>query len=796
MNRFLAATLLALLVPSAFAAGRELAPRPLIPTSGSFDSLSVASAGDLFLSVWRERHPRSETIFGMLSDATGRRLSPAAFLLVESAQVRTIHLTGTGDSFAMFWTDDAKIVHLTNIDLDGGVIDTRATALPSAERLSVAWDGERFLAVLFRPTGYREGVVAALLDRDGTVVRGAIALGADSATTATHIAVTDDGFIIFTGSRSTFFAHLFSDDGTVTQLIAGDPAAHIVSTPIGDDRLLVVSSMTDGQLRAAVWKDGGKVSETTVTVNRAGIAPIQLMRGEGRHLLAFAIVLNGKNTISAMHLDDEGRPASEPVAANEIDGALPPPGASNGGVVFVPHQATSSSPIASVTFDRHATIGATEALSIHPAAQSHVLLGAGGGSMVAVWNEQTGDGSRIRSAVIGRDFEPHNVCELAPDGVLRTRKLAWNGTEHLIVYQTRDGRLLVARLTHDGMPIGEPVVISEATTPVSTAAVTWAGDRWAVVWISPYAEVMRYATVSRGGIASLPRELQPTSDIFVDVALTFDGSRVHLAWVAEFRPGAPRVPQGSHVFTTRLRPDGRIVDETPLAIPVLGPRHVSMATNGSEVALLVNNHWRTDVHVISPTRQILSTRTLLEWRTEGEVTWDGYELVAAAGYRGARSYAITWRLGDDGTGTDSPRGTATIDSSSVSVAASPGYSAVLGMTEWDAATGARAVLYAERVLPRLPDPPPPPANVRARAIDVQRIELTWDPPAGGAEIYEVEEQRTNGFVGRGPLIDAATRGLRSYAVAMRIRSFRDGVPSAWSEWAMAESLPRRRAARP
>ncbi|MGZ5441019.1 MAG: hypothetical protein ACXW5U_14665 [Thermoanaerobaculia bacterium] len=794
MNRLLAATLLALFVPSAFAAGRELAPRPLIPKSGFFDSLSVASAGDRFLTVWRERHPRSEAIHGVLSDVDGRRLSPAAFLLVETAQVRTIHLAGTGDSFAMFWTDDAKVVHLTNIDLDGGVIDTRATALPSADRLSVAWDGERFLAVIFRPSGYRHRVVAALLDRDGTMIRGEIPLGADAATTATHIAVNEEGFIVFTGSRSTFFAHVISDDGTVTMRIAGDPAAHIVSTPIGAERLLVVSSMTDGQLRAAVWRDGGKVSETTVTVNRAGIAPIQLMSGDGRHLLVFAIVLNGANTISAMHLDDDGRPASEPVAASET-GALPPPGASNGRVAFVPHQATSSSPIASVTFDRHATIGATETLSIHPAAQSHVLLGAGGGSMVAVWNERTGDGSRIRSAVIGRDFESHNVRELAPDGVLRTRQLAWNGTEHLILYQTRDGRLQVARLTHDGMPIGEPAVIGEATTPVSTAAVTWAGDRWAIVWISPYADVVRYATVSRGGIASLPRELQPTSDIFVDVALTFDGSRVHLAWVAELEP-APRVPQGSHVFTTRLRPDGRIVDETPLAIPAWGPRHVSMATNGSEVALLVNNLWRTDVHMISTTRQILSTRTLLEWLAEAEVTWDGFELIAAAGYRGARSYAATWRLGDDGTGTDAPRGTATIGSSSVSVAASPGYSAVLGMSEWDAATGARAVLYAERELPRIPDPPPPPTNVRARAIDVQQMELNWDPPAGGAEIYEVEERRTNGAIGRGPLIDAATRVLRSYAVAMRIRSFRDGVPSAWSEWAMPQSLPRRRAARP
>lgn len=46
------------------------------------------------------------------------------------------------------------------------------------------------------------------------------------------------------------------------------------------------------------------------------------------------------------------------------------------------------------------------------------------------------------------------------------------------------------------------------------------------------------------------------------------------------------------------------------------------------------------------------------------------------------------------------------------------------------------------------------------------------------------------------MIDAATRVKRSYAVAMRIRSFRDGVPSAWSEWATPESLRRRRAARP
>jgi hypothetical protein len=702
MRKVLTAVLFALfLAPPALAAGRELAPRPLIPKRDFIGNIAVASAGGRFLTAWVMRDGGADAIYGAISDANGQRLSPAAFLVAETdgySQV-SIDAVGTEDSFALFWTDGTQAARMTDVDLDGNVLRTRALALPSAERVIAAWDGERFLAAVFRRSQYTNRSLAAFVARDGTILRDDLLLERNAA--PQHIAVHGDGFLVFSTGRD-FFAHVVGNDGAVTQRIAGDPAFDVVSAPIGDGRLLVAYAMGDGQLRAAVWKDGAKLTETTVTVERfhslAGILP-----GDGRHLLAFI----AEETLHTVELDDTATRTAEPLpAGTEFRYAR---GAANDRVLFVPHsyQSVPVQPpgVVSVAIRRDRAATAKEVQSVRPAPQSHVLVGAGGGSMIAAWNEQTLEGeSRVRTAHIDRNFETAGVRELAP-GALAIRSLAWNGTEYLAVYATPSSELVAMRVAYDGDPIGEPVLLGEAYT--TRAAVTWAGDRWAVAWASSEGyPFIHYRTVSRSGVAAPLQELHVNDNVVLDVALAFDGSRVHLAWVEAPEAYFER-PPGYAVFTTRLRRNGRAADTAPLTIPTESPRELAMATNGDQVVLLIDAMNRTSLHVIdADTRQLVSTRTLHEgYGSASDVKWDGDEFVAAVRYLdGGRAYAEVRHLGDDGTADEDPCIIETLARGElqVSVASSPAYDAVLGLQESDAASGPRAVIHPEREMFRLP----------------------------------------------------------------------------------------------
>ena len=207
----------------------------------------------------------------------------------------------------------------------------------------------------------------------------------------------------------------------------------------------------------------------------------------------------------------------------------------------------------------------------------------------------------------------------------------------------------------------------------------------------------------RGGSASPARALPLTANAVADLALAFDGSRVHIAWVERPFSPIPEVPQGLDVFTTRLRRDGRIADPAPLAIPVTLPNRVSLAASSERVILVVDEEESTSLHAIdAKSRRLLSSQTLLkeDFVQYSEVTWTGWEFFAASITR--RSLFV-WRLGRDGTALDDVRGSETLpsdDDGGVSIAATPSYDAVIGLQETDATSGPRAVIYANRELPR------------------------------------------------------------------------------------------------
>lgn len=695
MRRFFTAFLFAfLLVPDARAAGRELAPRPPIPAQG--ETLEVAAAGGRFLTVWTVN---SGAIYGAISDAQGHRLSASAFLIAQRrVQLRpSLSVVGTGDSFAVFWNDHASVldpleVHLTDVALDGRILGTKKLDLPSAESIRAAWDGQRFLVAIQRENRYTNRSLAAFVTRDGTTLRADMPL--DPSATPIHVAVIYDGFLVFSRGRD-FLGHRVHEDGGVEQFIAGDPGTNVVSAPIGEGRLLVAYILDDGQLRTMLWKDGVKLNEQTLTVDRDAV-PAGILPGQGEHLLVY-----GREEPQKILLHDRGEPVSQPEDLGTVlHGAQ---SAFTNGQLFIAHRTDDS--IQSLTLPANTA----DTVSMRPAPQSHVLVGAGGGSMIAIWNEARGDGGmRIRAARIDRDFHPEEAHEIVAEGALVTRSLAWNGTEYLVVYETFGAQIHALRVAYDGTPIGEPRLLAEPGDPVHAAAV-WAGDRWAVAWVSTYGSlVVYYQTVSHGGAPSPVQELDVTDARAFDVALAFDGNRVHLAWIQtayEYYPEPP--PQGHAVFLTRLRRNGRLIDETPLPIPSTGPRELAMAGNGEYVVLLVDEEQRTALHrIVTRTRQITASRLLYDrFGKDGDVTWTGYTFVAAVQHRvNDRTLLEIYDLGAAATSTERPRVTETLASRDlhVSVASSPAYDAVAGVQESDAAAGDRAVIYAEREMYRFP----------------------------------------------------------------------------------------------
>lgn len=239
----------------------------------------------------------------------------------------------------------------------------------------------------------------------------------------------------------------------------------------------------------------------------------------------------------------------------------------------------------------------------------------------------------------------------------------------------------------------------------------WAGDRWAIAWTSTYGEsAVHYRTLSRSGIASREQTLPITNNLAFDVALAFDGRNLHLAWIETAGPWSIEPPpQGHAVFTTRLRRTGRIIDAAPSQLPVVSPQRLAIACSSEHLVVLVDTFAETTAHVLSTnTYERPATRTLFDGILLSDVTWDGWEFVAAATEYAPNgpSFLRIWRLGDDGMTTEDPRIAPTLvrEDRRVSIAATPSYGAVAAMQESDAASGERAVIHAEREMYRLPHP--------------------------------------------------------------------------------------------
>jgi len=395
------------------------------------------------------------------------------------------------------------------------------------------------------------------------------------------------------------------------------------------------------------------------------------------------------------------------------------------------------------------------------------------GRLLAAWDEVTGDAAAVRTAVLDADGNPLQLHTVAA-AYLGASDLAWSGAEFLAVTNA-NGQLGAVRLDANGAAIeAEPIVLGPIGPEwgYRRASVTWAGDRWIVVW--PNGEHLRFATISSAGLATAPRNLAIDTPLPEEwyrsveaAAVAYDGTRVLLVWNEERRPFCwfPVCSEGEALtLAVPLTRDGELAG-TPLSIPYTQASELSVATSGSDLLVLAGRKL-TSIDTRGETLRLLTTREFLSGA--GDVQWDGRDYVVAHRFRLYQFHLTLRRLDAALRDTAAPRGTVTLAPDFLQAPSVGG--SLVAVQEGTVETGGRAAVYRHSDLPLLPAPPSPPRNLRTRATGPNQYELTWDPPEGEVEQYMVEGFTAGGSWAWVAILPANIRSARSPFVIMRVRA--------------------------
>ncbi|MEA2464269.1 MAG: hypothetical protein QOJ98_2016, partial [Acidobacteriota bacterium] len=293
---------------SAGAAGRELAPRTIAPTPYAKAEAHTAFAGGRFLTVWREDMGYlGKQIMGAFSDANGRRISPRSFPLAlpELRDSWAMQLVAMGDSFALFRGGPELGAVMAEIDREGNVTAVRTVDLPHRTPARFAWNGEHLLALQLPSYSYAE---AALLDRDGKIVRAGIPL--PQAATQFDVVVMGRDFAVVTNGPPGLFLQLISENGVGRRRTIADwygtsegpyrPQEAVVTlTPSG--RLLIVWSAGTyfrQHLRAVTFTDDADGT----------LSPVRLLAEHGGTIVPLGVLSTGEEAMVAFSAPEGYRP--------------------------------------------------------------------------------------------------------------------------------------------------------------------------------------------------------------------------------------------------------------------------------------------------------------------------------------------------------------------------------------------------------------------------------------------------------------------------------------------------------
>jgi hypothetical protein len=779
---------------SLFAAGRDLRPRTVVPTAYDARMPRTAANDERFLTVWRESMGVLGThIRGAFSDASGRRISPVAFTLVENVEPEWIEVTGTGDSFVVFWSR-LGVTRMADVDREGRVSNIRTLDLSFHLNGRVAWNGTHLLGT-FTFNVARESQ-AILFERDGDIVR-RHHLGDPAHSFA--IVPRRNGFIV-ASSGVHLLVHRITAAGATHQLIEGGSTPGIGSRPLEvvaasspDGAFLVWSYGTYGpgtsDLHSVFARDDGTLSDVHVVARREGImTPYALMRDGNDYVLAFTdeAQLHAPAKLRTMRLNakgamtgniNEGAQLSRPIGAATNGNVILI--AANTGVQFTPR-------VSATVIGSSGVPSAAEMLSLTHTRQHQPALAAGNGRFLGMWTEHEGDAAYLRSTLLMPDGTPAQRPTAALS-FLASRDLAWSGTDHLAVHRS-GGKLMATRIDANGAPIDvEPIVLDTQDTYQwweTIAAVAWTGTRWMVIWPSREADRLLVAFVSPNGVSTAPRAIDlhrpqlPEGQfrLISDVAIAFDGTRALIVWNEALReicyfPICGDL--GFSAFATHLNANGEA-----LAAPIELQQHDrhSVAASTREFVIVAGN---AATVIDNDELRIVRSVTLPGIVGLSDVTYDGRDYLVAVRYHVAKWYLRVHRINAELQGTVNGIATLAPDRfTAPSIAALDSRNVLVAIQEGDSATGARATVYREDELQALPAPPGTPVNVRVTRTADGYV-TTWDAPPGSiVEQYYVEELSPEGFVWRATGVGPDVRQVMSPYRNVRIRARNAGGESA------------------
>ena len=814
--RILIAVIVALGSLQVAAAGRPLAPRTLAPTAWWTLSPITAYAGGRFLTIWQTgMGGPGRSVMAAFSDANGVRISPRSFPLdvPASYEIDSYRLIPAGDSFTLFWMNDRRATHMADVDLEGRVSNVRQLALPDHRSATYAWNGTHYLGILDSIPEYAADVV--LFDRDGRLVLPPTPLRGTAY--AFDVVVSGDRFVVVSSGFEGVTAQEVTPAGiseqTYIDLAAASPYSRyrprrVVAAPAANGGMVVVwaaSSVGLGHLKSAIVQvedrqsclsrsSTGRIAcpplltvTVSVLLSEAGgnYTPLEVLPAGDGSVVAFT----SGESVHRMRLDAAGAHTGstervvEHVLSDTRSAAASPT------TILVPFK-TSPAYHPQVFTAAIAADGSTrtELVTIGFTLQKQPVLSAGRGSVLAVWEELTGDSAAVRATTIDADGNPGTPLQLAGRS-LPSSQTAWNGGHHLVLQH--DGiRLLATRVTADGVVADATPIVLANTFPstVPIAGVAWNGTHWIVVWAD--GTRLRSIAVSRDGTPSDARTLDvqvPLGEqrLLFRPALAFNGRRLLLTWGSlDGRECTSYCKSwSSRTFAARLTRSGATYDRVPVDLGIDNPPSIAAASSGDEFLVIAGSQ----VRILDELRgelRITASRDLLDWPAPSGVTWDGTNYVVALRYSALQWYLGVLRL-DRALNDAAPRaGTATLAPylpTAPGIAAPFGGNTLVGIDEGTAADGISATLYRERDLAPLPLPPGPPRNVQVRMVDVNQFEIEWDAPAAGeVDSYVVEYLSSNRWFEAGH-VPADVRhfrfGIASSDPVFRVRAFNAGGPS-------------------
>lgn len=708
--------------------GRELAPREYGPTPYRPDRPQIAYGGDRFLTVWREeKFAYGAHIVGAFSDKTGKPVGPS-FTIVRG-EARIADVVSTGDAFFVF-RDVVNGLEMIQLDPAGRELGSRhRIPLTTFNQTRIAWNGTYFLAVTRSnsPTGDSQGV---LFTRSGNVVRRYTALANMN---DAEIVTSDGSFYVLTTNRNGLFVERIDIGGAVTRTMieeafgfdaTGYHVFGVTGAPHEDLGVLVLWSGADWrghQLKAAVLEQDGTPIEThVIATGREQFTPLFVIRSGSGFVAGYTErhfdFGEPYQRLTVVRLDSHGARTGDATVMRLTQN---PPVAAGGdgvaGLAYLPPNNVRPQ-ILHRTIDANASVSAETVISIARARHLQPILGAGGGRYLAAFTE-IGAAVRAITASVDAGVEPvahQPIADLAVTG----NELAWSGTEYLTFLQN-DEQLFAQRLTFDGAPIGERVLLGPAVPNETRPSVAWSVDRWVVVWIVE--ENAHFTTVSPGGIVSpiqkLPlTPLQPNwKRLLIAVSVAADGPRVLISWIEGQVPPFANFPYvvDPIAYAQRFRRDGRVIDAAPIVI-ANDAEFLSSTAGENTFAIVTDAPTQTTVTLLdSDDSRVIATRNLPA--SLSDVAWDGDEYIVASRHfpddwplhRSVLPRFLTIARFDEALRETQPvRGAATLPSdvpAQPSVAAVAG-EAVVAIQEGDPDEGARAVVYRERDMVTWPPP--------------------------------------------------------------------------------------------